>query len=106
MKNFILTSSILGSLFVTGLTAAQGKIAQRAENQRDRIAQGVKSGQMTAGETARVEKKESDINKQVRAERNLNGGKLTAGERKQVNREQNRVSRKIYRDKHNAAVQK
>ena len=106
MKNLILTSMIAGSLFVTGLSAAQGKIAQRKENQQDRIAQGVKSGQLTAGETSKLENKESDINKQVRAERNFNGGKLTNAEKKQVNREQNRMSKQIYKDKHNAAVQK
>jgi len=97
---------IAGSLFVTGLTAAQSKVAKRAENQQDRIAQGVKSGQLTAGETAKLERKETDINKQVRAERNFNGGKLTPGERRQVNGEQNRMSKQIYKDKHNNAVQK
>lgn len=106
MKKFVLTAMIAGSLAVTGLSAAQGKIGKRAENQQDRIAQGVKSGQLTAGETAHLEKKESDINKQVRAERNFNGGKLTHAERAQVNREQNRTSRQIYKDKHNGSVQK
>src|SRR6266436_9335504 len=37
-------------------------IAQRKENQQDRIAQGVKSGQLTAGETANLETKEAAIN--------------------------------------------
>jgi hypothetical protein len=101
MKNFVLTSMMAGSLFVTGLSAAQGKIAKRAENQQDRIAQGVKSGQLTAGETAKLERKEADINRQVRAERNFNGGKLTHAEKAQVSREQNRESRQIYKDKHN-----
>ena len=106
MKTFLITSMIAGSLFVTGLPAAQSKIAKRAKNQQDRIAQGVKSGQLTAGETAKLERKESDINKQVRAERNFNGGKLTPAERRQVNREQNRTSRQIYKDKHNGSVQR
>jgi hypothetical protein len=77
-------------------------IAERKENQQDRIANGVKSGQLTAGETANLEKKEAAINKETAADRAANGGKLTAAEKKQVNRQQNRMSKQIYADKHNA----
>ena len=80
-------------------------IPQRQENQQDRIAQGVKCGQLTAGETANLETKEAAINHEVRADRNANGGKLTPAERAQVNRQLNRTSKQIYRDKHNAAHQ-
>src|SRR5260370_18373537 len=44
-------------------------VAQRKENQQDRIAQGVKSGQLTAGETANLETKEAAINKETAADR-------------------------------------
>jgi hypothetical protein len=45
-------------------------INQRKENQQDRIANGVKSGELTAGETANLEKKESNLNeKRSRQER-------------------------------------
>jgi hypothetical protein len=81
------------------------EVGQRRENQQDRIAQGVRSGQLTAGETAHLENRERGINQQVRADRAANGGRLTPGERAQVNREQNRTSRRIYHDKHNAARQ-
>ena len=37
-------------------------IQDRKENQQDRIAQGVKSGELTAGETTNLEKKEADVN--------------------------------------------
>lgn len=82
------------------------EVGQRRENQQDRIAQGVKSGQLTAGETAKLENQERGINQQVRADRAANGGKLTAGEKAQVNREQNRESRNIYNKKHNARTQR
>jgi hypothetical protein len=82
-------------------TNPKSEIGKRAENQQDRIAQGIKSGQLTAGEAAHLENNEARINQQVRADRQANGGKLTAKERAQVNREQNRQSRQIYRDKHN-----
>jgi hypothetical protein len=77
-------------------------VAQRKENQQDRIAQGVQSGQLTAGETANLETKEAAINRETRADRAANGGKLTPAERQQINRQQNQVSRQIYQDKHNA----
>jgi hypothetical protein len=79
----------------------KSEVGKRAENQQDRIAQGVKSGQLTAGETAHLENNEAKINREVKADRAANGGKLTAAERKQVNQQQNRESRQIYKDKHN-----
>jgi len=81
------------------------KVGQRSENQQDRIAQGVKSGQLTPGETAKLEKQQRGIHKHVAKDRKANGGTLTASEKKQVNREQNQASRNIYRKKHNAATQ-
>jgi hypothetical protein len=83
----------------------KSEVGKRAENQQDRIAQGVKSGQLTAGETANLETKEAAINGEVKADRAANGGKLTASEKAQVNRQQNHLSNQIYRDKHNAATQ-
>src|SRR5882724_11153064 len=77
-------------------------VAQRKENQQDRIAQGVKSGQLTAGETANLETKEAAINGETKADRAANGGKLTAAEKKQINGQQNQLSKQIYKDKHNA----
>jgi hypothetical protein len=81
------------------------KVGQRRENQQDRIAQGVKSGQLTAGETAKLENQQKGINQQVAADRAANGGKLTPGEKKQVNQEQNAASKNIYAKKHNAKTQ-
>jgi hypothetical protein len=81
------------------------EVGQRRENQQDRIAQGVKSGQLTAGETAKLENQQKGINQQVKADRTANGGKLTAGEKKQINGEQNAASKNIYNKKHNAKTQ-
>ena len=80
-------------------------INQRLENQQDRIAQGINSGQLTAGEAANLETKESAITNEVRADRQANGGKLTQAERVQVNHQLNRTSNQIYRDKHNGVRQ-
>jgi hypothetical protein len=81
------------------------KVGQRRENQQDRIAQGIKSGQLTPSETAKLEKQQQGINKQVATDRKANGGTLNAAQKKQVNKEQNQASRNIYKKKHNAATQ-
>ena len=81
------------------------KVGQRRENQQARIAQGVKSGQLTPAETAKLEKQQRNIHKQVAADRKAKDGTLTASEKKQINKEQNQASRNIYRKKHNAATQ-
>jgi hypothetical protein len=86
-------------------TDPKSEVGQRQRLQQERIAQGVKSGQLTAGETAHLEGRESAINKEVHNDRAANGGTLTAAERRQVNRQQNRTSGAIYRKKHNARVQ-
>ena len=91
-----------GSTTSTTTPAQDPSIAQRKENQQDRIANGVKSGQLTAGETANLESKEAAINGETRADRAANGGKLTAAEKQQVNQQQNHLSKQIYNDKHNA----
>src|SRR3979409_53489 len=79
--------------------------AQRKENQQDRIAQGVKSGQLTAGETANLETKEVAINGETKADLTSNGGTLAEAEKTQINKQQNGVSKQIYADKHNANTQ-
>jgi hypothetical protein len=82
----------------------KGEVGARQRNQQQRIAQGVGSGSLTAGETARLEGREARINREVKTDRAANGGTLNPQERRQVNRQQNRVSRSIYRDKHNVAA--
>jgi len=86
-------------------TDPKSEVGKRAENQQDRIGQGIKSGQLTAGEAAHLENNETKINNEVRNDRAANGGKLTPQERAKVNRQQNRQSRQIYRDKHNGRHQ-
>ena len=80
-------------------------INQRKENQQDRIAQGVKSGQLTAGETSRLEHQEAAINHEERAMRAQDNGHLTKADRSLINKQQNQESKRIYRAKHNARKQ-
>jgi hypothetical protein len=80
---------------------ASKTINERKENQQDRIAQGVKSGQLTAGETSHLEKQEAGINKEEAGMRAQDNGHLTKQDRKTLNQQQNVESKRIYRDKHN-----
>ena len=71
-------------------------IQQRKENQQDRIAQGVQSGQLTAGETKNLETKEAGLNKEEHTMRSGDDGHLTSADRTRLNNQQNRLSNQIY----------
>src|SRR5580692_10589432 len=75
-------------------------INQRKTDQQDRIAQGVRSGQLTAGETSHLETQEAGINKEERGMRAQDNGHLTKTDRQVIHAQQNQESRRIYRDKH------
>jgi hypothetical protein len=79
-------------------------INQRKVDQQDRIANGVKNGQLTAGQTSRLEHQEAGINKEERGMRAQDNGHLTKTDRKTLHQQQNQESRRIYRDKHNGKV--
>lgn len=94
-------------LVVTTLSslAMAAEVDRREARQQGRIAEGVESGQLTPGETARLEKQETRIDNEIKADRAANGGVLTPAERRSINRQQNRESRRIYAAKHNARHQ-
>ena len=103
--NKIFLSTII-AMTIGGFSLSAQKIDERKDNQRKRIANGVASGQLTPGETKKLETKEQAVNKEVRTERKANDGKLTQAEKNQVNRQQNRASKQIYKEKHDAQTQK
>ena len=102
MKRFLIGSVIAATMIAVSLPAQE--IKKRQENQQDRIAQGVASGELTPAETARLEKKEARLNQKIRKDRK-DGNGLTAKERRQINRRQNQLSRDIARQKHDAQKQ-
>ena len=93
------------ALAALALPATAQTIHQRKVNQQKRIAQGVRSGQLTPKETARVERREAHLNRETRRMRAANGGTLTPAEKARVTHQQNRLSRDIYRQKHDAQHQ-
>jgi hypothetical protein len=96
-------AAIFAQAPATPTTPVTSKTIQtRKTDQQDRIAQGVKSGQLTAGETARLEHQESGINKEERGMRAEDNGKLSKGDKALLTKQQNQESKRIYADKHNA----
>jgi hypothetical protein len=78
------------------------EVNTRQGNQQSRVEQGVRSGELTPGETRNVENRDKSINRQAQTDRAHDGGALTPAERQQINQRQNNVSRSIYNDRHNA----
>ena len=100
-----LCAGIIVSLALSGSAIGQQqpshKITKRQVDQQARIHQGVKSGELTKGETRRLERQQARIQRTKRVDKATNGGKLTPAEKAHINRMQNRASRNIYRKKHN-----
>jgi hypothetical protein len=98
------------SLVATALLALTGSVAMaqninaRKDYQQDRIAQGVRSGQLTARETRNLEGREASINREEYNMRRSDDGRLTGRDRAILNARQDRISGAIYRDKHNCRV--
>jgi hypothetical protein len=98
MRSMFLSAALAAAILPVASQAQT--IAQRKENQQARIAQGVRSGQLTPHETAKLEHKEAKLNRETRRMRAANGGSLTPAEKAKVTRQQNQLSRDIYREKH------
>src|SRR5512147_1887409 len=75
------------------------RVTKRQLNQQRRIGQGVKSGELTKGETRRLENEEGKI--QAEKKMAKADGKVTPAERKKLRRDENKASKDIYRMKHN-----
>jgi hypothetical protein len=74
-------------------------INNRERHQQRRIYNGVRSGELTARETYRLEREEGRIDRQE-ARFRASGDGLSQRERYRLERELNRSSRDIYRQKH------
>ncbi|MBS1821860.1 MAG: hypothetical protein JST61_07785 [Acidobacteria bacterium] len=84
----------------TTTTTPHRTINQRKENQQDRIAAGIKDGQLSAGQASHLEHQEAAINHEERSMRAQDNGHLTKADRSLINKQQNQESGRIYRDRH------
>jgi hypothetical protein len=76
------------------------QVNQRETNQQNRIANGVKNGKLTPGQTANLEKGEQRLQNNEKRDMAKDNGHLTKRDQRQLNREANHMSKKIYKDKH------
>jgi hypothetical protein len=96
----LMAAAVLAALPLGALAQTTASEVQRDVNQQQRIEQGLKSGELTTREAARLEREEATVNRmQSRA---LKDGTLSAAEKARIERAQNRVSHDIYREKHDA----
>ncbi len=75
------------------------QVNARETAQQDRIANGVKNGQLTPGQTARLERGEQRLQNNEKKDMAADNGHLTKQDQRQLNREANHMSRRIAVDK-------
>ena len=98
-KTMILTILAVIGGFLFADFALAGLIEDRSLNQRLRIRQGIRSGQLTPHEAKILKHEQRRIRRITKW--SWFDGKLTLRERRHIERLQNRASRHIYRLKHN-----
>jgi uncharacterized membrane protein YebE (DUF533 family) len=98
MKAKLLSTAAI--LFGIGINSASAQIRDNAQDQRQRIQQGVRSGELTAAETANLARQQAQIRRQTVAAKR-NDGVITQCERRNIRQDQRQASRNIYRKKHN-----
>jgi hypothetical protein len=99
MKKFFTVSVLMAALGAVGAQA--GEIHNRQVWQQERIANGVASGRLQPWETARLEREEGRLHREIAFDRATHCGRLTPREFRQINRQQNALSNQIYRYNHN-----
>jgi hypothetical protein len=87
---------------VASAQTATPRIDRREARQHARIRQGVRSGELTPGEAARLRQGQRHVDRME--DRAKADGVVTPRERARITRAQDRQSRRIYRLKHNDNV--
>ena len=98
MKSLCKVALISISVLAIADWAHAGRVNNRQANQRSRIAQGVKSGELTHGEAKKLRAEERHIR---RVERRAKAdGEMTPAERARIEKLQDKASHDIYQQKH------
>ena len=96
----LLTVAVLGALSLPAFAQhTTPQIDQRQDRQERRIEQGVRSGELTPREAARVERGQARIRRMERQA--LADGRISRRERAAIDREQDKQNQLIARLKHN-----
>ena len=100
MKKVWIATAVLTMVGMLGIHSAwAGRVAKRQIRQDARIVQGVKSGELTRGETRQLAKQQHRI--QRAKHRAWSDGTLTRKEKAGLELRQDKASANIYRLKHN-----
>lgn len=108
MKTLMTNKKLLTAVaLIVGVAFSQGAYADtkspninvKQKNQKQRIVQGVKTGELTFRETARLTKQQVNIQRQKKHFKS--DGTFTKRERLKIHKRQNKASKNIYRKKHN-----
>jgi hypothetical protein len=91
---------LLATLLFCMATINAQTVRKTAKNQRHRIVQGVKSGELTKAETVNLVKQQKEIHQDVKDAKA--DGVVTKDERRDIKKDQNKASRTIARKKHNS----
>lgn len=76
-----------------------GNVNHRQQQQQQRIAQGIRSGELTRREAAQLRMQQAQLRKQERFYRTTGGG-LSPAERAKLDQRQDRLNKYIYQQKH------
>jgi hypothetical protein len=88
--------------YATSAQTTTSKHVSTIKNDRQRIRQGVKSGELTKAEAARLKAQTAKVN-QERKEYKADGV-VTLEERKDLRQDKKKLSRRIYKQKHDGQV--
>jgi CRISPR/Cas system-associated endoribonuclease Cas2 len=100
MKSTILAALVTAAVLpVAAQTPSTPRVDQRQANQEARIQQGVKSGELTPKEAAKLEKGQDKVEKMEN--KAVADGKVTPKEQAKLERAQNKQSKKIAKKKNN-----
>ena len=79
----------------------RAEVNRRLENQNDRIAAGVRDGQLTPAEAHSLRAGDRRIRAEERLMAANDGGHITKADQRALNQQENANSRAIYADRHN-----
>lgn len=99
--NKITAAAALG-IFLMSTTNGES-IYAREVRQQHRLREGVRRGELTASEVARLRQRSANIRREIHRDR-LDDGGLSPAERQKIHRMQYNLDRQIYRQKHDNQV--
>jgi hypothetical protein len=92
-----IATMVIFSASANAQTTTTAKHVSTIKNDRQRIKQGVKSGELNKAETARLREQTKDLAQERKAYK-LDG--ISTEERKDLRKDKKQLSRRIYRQKH------